>query len=198
MAGLLGGGLLLVAASMAASIADRADVPVEAVSATTVTVAVGAVILVGAGVLAFALSKSRDIVLLSAAATFLILLSIAGLFSIGLLVLPFAVGAVFLLVRRSSGRGGLVPSLFAGPAIAVGLSLLFVVWVQPPVVECTEGGASTNSRPWWSEGTSSGEETSVQGGAGRASSGSIETPSGRYVFRCTDGELTQFRPIGRG
>ncbi len=198
LAGLLAGGLLLVSVLMAASIADRSDVPVEAISGTTVTVAIGAAVLVGIGVIAFTVTKNRDIVLLSALSMLLLLLTIAGLFSIGILVLPLTMGAIYLLIRRASGRNGLTRALLAGPAIAIGLSVLWVVWVQPPLVECTDAGASTSSRPWWTSGGSSGEGSSGMQSGGVVTSGTLNTPSGRYVFRCTDGELTQFRRIGRG
>ena len=198
LVGVLAGGLLLVSVSMAASLADRADVPVEAVSGTTLTVAFAAVILVGAGVIILATTKNRDIVLLSGVSVLLLLLTIAGLFSIGVLVLPFTVGAIFLLVRRSSGRSGLAGALLAGPAIAVGLSVLWVVWVQPPLVECGESGATTNSRPWWNSGGESGEGSISGEGGPQVSRGTLDTPSGRYVFSCRGRELVQFRRIDAG
>ena len=196
LAGLLAGSLLLASVSMAASIADRADVPVEAITGTMVTLAVGAVVLVGIGVITLAVSKNRDILLLSALATLLVLATIAGLFSIGILVLPFAVGAIYLLIRRASGRAGLPGPLLAGPAIAIGLSVLWVVWVQSPLVECAESGVTTSSRPWWNSGAESGEGSSTSAeGDGQASRGTIETPDGRYVFTCQGDELTRFRRI---
>lgn len=195
-AGIIGGGLLLAAVSMAASIVDRADVPVEMISGRMVTLAVGAAILVATGVLYLALTKNRDLVLLSGAAALLLLASVAGMFSIGLLVLPFAVGAIYLVARRSKGRQGIAAALLAGPAIAAGLSLLLIIWVQPPVVECLENGVATNSRPWWDSGSSSGEGASRHSQFGESvSTGTLETPEARYVYRCTDGKLTQFRPI---
>src|SRR5688572_12403800 len=108
---------------MTASIVERSDVPVEALSGRTVAVAVGAALLVAIGVVISAFSKAREVVFLSAAAVILLLISVAGLFSIGIFVLPFAVGAIYLLARRARGRTGLLPSLVAGPAIAIGLSL---------------------------------------------------------------------------
>ena len=196
LAGLLAGGLLLVSVWMAASIADRSDVPVEAISGTTVTVALGAVVLVAIGLIALAVTKNRDIVLLSGLSMMLLLLTVAGLFSIGVLVLPFTIGAIYLLIRRASGRTGLTRALLAGPAIALGLSVLWVVWVQPPLVECTESGVTTSSRPWWSSGGESGEGSmSVESGQ-QVSGGTMDTPSGRYVFSCRGDELIQFRRIG--
>lgn len=198
LAGLLAGGVLLVSVSMAASIADRSDIPVEAISGTTVAVALGAVVLVAIGVIAFAVTKNRDIVLLSALSMMLLLLTIAGLLSIGIFVLPFTIGAIYLVVRRASGRAGLTRALLAGPAIAIGLSLLWVVWIQPPLVECNQSGVTTHSRPWWNSGSSSGEGGSSVGGSAEVSRGTVETPSGRYVFTCRGEELVQFRRIGDG
>ena len=196
--GLLGGGLLLAAVSMTASIADRSDVPVEAISGTTVAVAVGAAAVVAAGLIALAVTKNRDVLLLSALATVLLLLTIAGLFSIGIVVLPFTIGAIYLLVRRSSGRRGLSPALVAGPAISVALSVLWIIWIQEPLVQCGQGGVTTTSRPWWNNASSSGQSTSGHVDRELVTTGTIETPAGKYVFRCTDGKLTQFRHIGRG
>ena len=204
LAGLLAGGLLLVAVSMAASIADRSDVPVEAISGTTMAVAFGAAVLVGIGVIAFAVTKNRDIVLLSALSMMLVLLTIAGLFSIGILVLPFTIGAIYLLVRRTAGRKGLARALLAGPAIAIGLSVLWVVWVQPPLVQCTDVGAQVSSRPWWTSGGSSGESSGGTDSAtgmqsdGQTTKGTFGTPAGRYIFSCRGDELVQFRRIGDG
>lgn len=195
-AGLVGGALLLGATVMTASIVDRSDVPVEAVSATTVAVSIAAALLVVAGVVVMALTKHRDVLLLAAAATILVLLSVVGLFSIGVLVAPFAVGAIYLLLRRSAGRTGLVLPLVAGPVIAVGLSILLIVWIQPPLVECRDGGAATSSRPWWSTGTSSGQGSSSVAGTEDASTGTLETPWGSYVFRCEGSDLTEFRRRG--
>lgn len=195
VAGLLAGGLLLVSVSMAASIAGRSDVPVEAVSGTTVAVALGAVALVGIGVIALAVTRNRDIVVLSAVSTLLLLLTIAGLFSIGILVLPFTIGAIYLLIRRASGRAGLTRALLAGPAIAVGISVLWVVWVQPPLVECGESGVTTNSRPWWGSGGDAGEGSMSTESGREVSRGTLVTPSGRYVFSCRGEELIQFRRI---
>ena len=196
MVGLLAGGLVLVSISMVISIADRSDVPVEAISGTTVAVAVGAAVLVAMGVIALAVTKNRDIVLLSALSTMLLLLTVAGMFSIGILVLPFTVAAIYLLIRRVSGRTGLVRSLLAGPAIAIVLLVVWAVWVQPPLVECNESGVRTSSRPWWGGGGGSGEgSVSTQSGR-EVSRGTIDTPSGRYVFSCRGEDLIQFRRIG--
>ena len=181
---------------MAASIADRSDVPVEAISRTMVTVALVAVVLVAIGVISFAVTKNRDIVLLSGLSMLLVLVTIAGLFSVGILVLPFTIGAIYLLIRRASGRTGLVRALLAGPVIAIGLSVLWVIWVQPPLVECNESGVTTSSRPWWGSGGESGEGSGSVAGGGQISRGTLQTPGGRYVFSCRGDELIQFRRIG--
>ncbi|HUR49463.1 MAG TPA: hypothetical protein VMY88_08080 [Acidimicrobiales bacterium] len=196
LVGSLGAALLLGAAAMAASIVRRSEVPVEAISRTTVAVSIGAAVVVAAGVLLLALIPHRDLVVLSMIASILILVSVVGLFSIGILVLPFAGGAVYLAARRGAGRSRVAPAVIAGPATGIALAVLFVVWVQPPLVECTEAGASTTSRPWWSTGTSCGEGSSTVSDGADVSSGSVETPSGNFTFRCRDGELTQFRPSG--
>lgn len=195
--GLLGAGLLLAAGLMAASIVSRADVPVEAISGATVSVAIGAASVVAVGVTALAITKTRDIMLLAALTTTLTLLTIVGLFSAGVLVLPLALGALYLLIRRCSGRRGFWPSLFAGSGVAVGLAVLWITWIQQPLVECGSGGAITRSRPWWdNNGSSSGQSASRRVGGNLVTSGWIDTPAGRYVFLCTDGELTQFRRSG--
>lgn len=196
LAGLIGGGVLLAAVTMAASIADRSDVPVEAISRTMVTVALVAVVVVAIGIISFAVTKNRDIVLLSGLSMLLVLVTIAGLFSVGILVLPFTIGAIYLLIRRASGRTGLVRALLAGPVIAIGLSVLWVIWVQPPLVECNESGVTTSSRPWWGSGGESGEESGSVAGGGQISRGTLQTPGGRYVFSCRGDQLIQFRRIG--
>jgi hypothetical protein len=122
----------------------------------------------------------------------LIIVAVLALFSVGILVLPLAVLTLIVLGRRASGRHRLAIPLLAGPAAAVGLTVVFGIWVQPPLIECHEHGVSTNSRPWWgSAGGSGSGELSPSGGS--VATGSIETPSGRYVYRCEGRTLTEFQ-----
>lgn len=144
--------------------------------------------LLGASVLA--VSRNGDVVLLSATASMLMIVAVLTLFSVGILVLLLAVVTLVLLGRRTSGRRGLTVPLVAGPAAAVGLAVLLVIWVQPPLVECHEHGASASSRPWWSSGNGTGE---VSASGASVATGSIETPSGRYVYRCDGRTLIEFR-----
>jgi hypothetical protein len=122
----------------------------------------------------------------------LMIVAVLALFSVGMLVLPVAVVTLVLLGRRASGRGRLVVPLLAGPAVAVGLTVVFVIWVQPPLVECHEHGVTGNSRPWWESGGGIGSGEVSPSGVSVAT-GSIETPSGRYVYRCKGPTLTEFR-----
>ncbi len=194
--------VVLAAVAMMASVAGRSGEAVEAVSPLTLAMAAGGSALAVLGASALTLNRHRDVALLSAMASTLMAVAVLALFSVGVLVLPLAVVTLVRLVRRASGRRGIAVPLLAGPAIAVGLALLLVIWVQPPLVECQPNGVSQSSRPWWGSGGNSGSgSSSGTGGSGSAelspsgvATGSIETPSGRYVFRCEGGKLVEFRP----
>ena len=177
---------------MVTSLIGRADEAVEAVSPLTLGVAVAGSVFALAGVSVLAMSRHRDLVLLSATASLLMIAAVLALFSVGILVLPLAVVTLVVLARRTSGRRGLAVPLLAGPAVALGLVVLFVIWVQPPLVECHERGVSATGRPWWGSGGSSGGEELTSSGVSVAT-GSIDTPSGRYVYRCEGSTLTEFR-----
>lgn len=184
--------VVVTEAAMVTSLAGRADQAIEAVSPLTLGVAVGGSVLALVGATVLAVSRHRDLVLLSATASILIIVAVLALFSVGFLALPLAVGTLVLLGRRTSGRRGVAVPLLAGPAVAVGLAVLFVIWVQPPLVECHEHGASSTSRPWWGSGSGSGNAEVTPSGVSVAT-GSIETPSGRYVYRCEGATLIEFR-----
>jgi hypothetical protein len=186
--------IVVTEAAMVASLVGRAGEAIEAVSPLTLGVAVWASVLALVGASVLALSRHRDLVLLSATASMLMIVAVLALFSIGILVLPLAVVTFVLLVRRTSGRRGLAVPLLAGPAVAVGLAVLFVIWVQPPLVECHEHGVSGTSRPWWGSGGSGGSgggEVTPSGVS--VATGSIDTPSGRYLYRCEGSTLIEFR-----
>jgi len=181
--------VVLAALAMMASLVGRVGEPVEAVSPLTLGVALGASLfaLVGASVLATA--RHHDAALLSAIVSILMIGAVLSLFSIGIVLLPLAIVTLVLLVRRVQGRKGLAAPLLAGPAVSVGLAVLSVIWVQPPLVECHQNGVGANSRPWWGSSSGSGEQSP----SGGVATGSIETPSGRYVYRCEGQRLTEFR-----
>ena len=181
--------LLGAAASMTVGVIGRAGTPVEMVTPTVIAVAVGGALLVAGGVLLLGITTERDIALLALLSSALIVTTVLGLFSVGIVVLPFAIASVVLLVRRASGRERLAIPLLTGPVVVVGLAVVLVIWVQSPVVECRDDGVATSSRPWWSGGGSSGSSTSSRD---RVTTGSVETPDGSYFFRCEGSELTRF------
>jgi hypothetical protein len=184
--------VVVTEAAMVTSLVGRAGEAIEAVSPLTLGVAVGGSVLALVGATVLAMSRHRDLVLLSATASMLMIVAVLALFSVGFLALPLAVVTLVLLGRRTSGRQGLAVPLLAGPAVAVGLAVLFVIWVQPPLVECREHGVSGTSRPWWGSGSGSGSGEVSPSGVSVAT-GSIETPSGRYVYRCEGRTLIEFR-----
>lgn len=185
--------VVVASTAMTASLAGRTGEAIEAVTPLTMGVAAGgsALAAVGAGVLA--MSRHRDVALLSVTASFLMIIALVFLFSVGILAGLLAALILARLGRRTSGRKGLAVPMLAGPAVAVGVVVMFVIWVQPPLVECTEGGVRGTGRPWWGSsggGSSSTGETSPSGFS--VVTGSIETPSGWYVYRCEGPTLTEF------
>lgn len=194
----------VVAVLMITSLVRRSSEAVEAVSPTVLAVAAAGSMMALAGAGFLAVSRHRDVTLLSATASLLVLVAVLALFSIGILVLPIAVVMLVILGRRTSGHTSLAAPLLAGATLATGLVVLFAIWVQPPLVRCLEHGASTTSRPWWgiSGGSYSGSGTAGAGGvsptgAGVAT-GSMETSSGRYVYRCEGRKLVEFQRTRKG
>ena len=174
---------------MITDIARRSDEPIEAVTPLTLRIAAAGAVLAVAGAVALATNRNRDLGLLSVAACVL-MVSVLALSIFGVLVLPVIVLTIVILGRRASGRRGVARALAAGPAVAVGVAALLVIWVQPPLVECHENGVSSTGRPWWN--TSSGSGTSSISDVA-TSSGTIETPSGTYAYRCEGDTLVEFR-----
>lgn len=177
--------------AMLASIAARAGDAVEALSRLTLGVAVVSAACAVSGAAVCALSSHRDEVLLAVTASVLLVAAFA-LSIFGILLLPFVLGTVAVLGRRAVRRNGLALGVLAGPAVAVGLAVLVVIWAQPPLVDCRQDGVVGSSRPWW--GTSSGSGATAGSSPSEAVSvGSIDTPSGRYAYRCEGSRLTEFR-----
>lgn len=181
-------------AAMVLDIAFRSSEAIEGVSPLTLAVAVTASVMGAAGAAAVVITRDRDLALLSAAASILLVAALA-LSIFGILVLPLIVATIIVLGRRSSGRRRTALALISGPAIAIGLAVLLAIWVQPPLVECGERRVTTTSRPWWDGGSSSGASSFSKSGA-NVSTGSIATPSGRYEYLCEGGKLTHFRRAG--
>ena len=172
--------------AMVASLVGRAGDDVEAVTGWTLAVAIAATVLAATGAAVLATSRDRDVTLLATLASLLVVATMF-LSIVGLVVLPFTVAALAALRRRTAGRRDIAAALLAGPTIAVGLAALLVVWVQPPLVECHRNGVTTTGRPWWD--TTSGSGSGTPGGI---STGTIDTPSGSYRYRCEGDRLVEF------
>lgn len=177
-----GGGLMFI------DLLRRAGDDVHAITGTTLLVIVVGFVLTSIGLVAVVRSHHRDLVLLSAAVTVLVLGAIV-LTIFGLVLLPVIALTIVVLGRRATGRPVVLPALAGGAALALGLAVLFVLWVQPPIVRCHDRGVSTSSRPWWNVSSGSGSSSAVGGRSG----GTLETPSGTYVYECTGDRLTEFR-----
>ncbi len=194
----------VVVVLMITSLVRRSGDAVEAVSPTVLAVAAAGSMTALAGAGFLAVSRDRDVTLLLATASLLMLVAVLALFSIGILVLPLAVVMLVILGRRTSRCTNLTVPLLAGPALAIGLVVLFAIWVQPPLVRCLDHGASTTSRPWWgiSGGSYRGSGTASAGGGWSAgpgvATGSMETSSGRYVYRCEGTKLVEFQRTRKG
>lgn len=195
LAWLFAAAVAVSSAVMVLDVARRSGEAIEAVSPTTLSVAVTASLAAMAGAAAVVITRDRDLALLSAAGSILVVGALALSTIFGILVVPLIVATIIVLGRRSSGRRGIGVALISGPAIALGLAVLLAIWVQPPLVECGETGVTTTSRPWWDSSSGSGTSSISKSGA-NVSTGSIETPSGTYEYGCEGGKLTKFRPTG--
>lgn len=170
----------------------------EPVYAIPPGVVVAVVVAVGASLAAAAAavrSTRPDLAILSAAATFLLLLAVVGMLSIGILVLPFAVVAIVLTTTRASsaGRAG-ARGLVAGPVMAVALALVSLVAVQGPLVRCgRDGSVSTTTPLWWTgSSTHSGSSSAVAPDGTTAHRGEIRVGDRTARFECTDDTVTRF------
>lgn len=184
------------ALAMAAGVARRYGDAIEAVTPVTLGVAVTAAAVAVAGGSLLAVSRHRDLALLSTTACVL-MVAVVVLSIFGILVLPLVVATVVMLARRATGRRGILVALAAGPPVAAGTAVLLAIWVQPPLVECRDDGVQVSSRPWWDGASGSGTSQGGPAGSGAAgstrSTGEVETPSGRYTYRCDGSTLAEFR-----
>ena len=187
----LAAALSVASISMAIDLARRSDVPVEVVTPLTLTIALGACVVVLAGAAAVAATRSGDVAVLAFSASILLLVAVA-LTIFGVVVLPFVIGVVLLAARRAVGRHHVATAIFAGPLMAVGIATLLVIWVQPPVVECHEDAVETTSRPWWGSESGSGSSGASVSGAS-VSRGSLQTPAGSFEYQCDGTVLADFR-----
>ena len=177
--------------AMAVDLLNRADVPVEVVTPPTLAIAIGASLIALGGAATMGATRHGDVAVLGFAASMLLLMAVA-LTIFGVLVLPLVIAVVIVIVRRVAGRQGIPVALLAGPAAAVGIAMLFVIWVQPPVVECLADGVRVTSRPWWSSDSGSGESGTAVSGVS-TSTGFIDTPAGEFEYTCRGDRLAEFR-----
>ena len=193
LAVVLSAAIVVGVAGMVVSLAGRADRSVEAISPATMGVAVGgaAVAVIGVGTGLIATRRARDLTMLAfaaAGASFAELI----LLPVGLAVLIVAGLLWALLIRRASGRSRAAVAVGAGVVAAFAVVALLIIWIQRPLVECRDDGVATRSRPWWD---SSGE-SSVVGrrlpSGGSVHTGTVETPRGRFVYRCEGTRLVTF------
>lgn len=186
-------GVIFAVMAMATGLVGRFAEPVEAVTPVTLTVAIFASVVATAGAVSLVKSRNRDLALLSTAASTLSVAKLA-LSIFGILVLPLVVVTIVALARRAIGRRGVAVAMavVAGPAVAVGLATVLVIWVQPPLVECRNNGVVSTSRPWWN--SSAGSGTSMGSSLGTNSSwGTVTTPGSTYQYRCDANRLVEFR-----
>lgn len=177
---------------MAFDLIRRADDVIEGVSAEVLVVAVIAGATGCCGAAGILLSRS-DAGVLALTATLVFGASVAIMpFGLGTLPFAFVIGRM-AIQRRALALRGLVP-LFSGTMAGLGVLMVALLWMQPPIVECRATGVSVNHRPWWRSGEVSGQDAAGTD-AGAASRGSVETPDGRIEYECRGGELTEVRRV---
>ena len=177
--------------AMAVDLLNRAGEPVEVITAPTLAIAIGASLIALGGAITMGATRHGDVAVLAFVTSMLLLMAVA-LTIFGVLVLPLVIAVVIVIVRRVAGRHGIAVALLAGPATAVGIAMILVIWVQPPVVDCLADGVRVTSRPWWSSDSGSGESgTAVSGVA--MSTGLIDTPAGEFEYTCRGDRLVEFR-----
>lgn len=169
--------------------------PVYALPTGLVVAVIGAAVAssVAAGL---AIRSARpDVAVLAAGTTFLFLLAIVGMLSIGIFVLPFAIAVLVVTIRRaSSPSGNAGPALATGALMAVGLAFTALIAMQGPVVRCgNDGSVSTTTPLWWTGSSSTGSSSShpVSGGS-IEHRGKIQVGDKTARFECRDGTVTHF------
>ena len=129
------------------------------------------------------------------------LLVVGGLlsiFSVGILVIPAAIAAVIGVRRVADRRPADAPRLtpwlpLAVVLVGVGLPAAALAAADGPAVECREHGVAIRSsafepnRSWGSSGEAESD--------GRVTTGTAETGSHTFRYRCEGGRLTELERI---
>jgi uncharacterized membrane protein YgcG len=129
--------------------------------------------------------------------TLLFLAAFLTMFSIGLLLLPLALGSLFvrLRLRAPQRRRFSGPRIGAGLLLSLGLAPLGELAIEQPVVACMPDGVSNATPIWTWFGTGSGIGASGGGASsssGHTSSGSVRVGGTTYSYTCSNGELVEF------
>lgn len=79
----------------------------------------------------------------------------------------------------------------AGTAMTVGATMVLLVVIQRPAVECAESSVSSSSGPWWVPSATSSSGSGTAAPAGEVS-GTTQIGGHHYAYSCVDGRLTRF------
>lgn len=131
-------------------------------------------------------------------------LTVLGAASIGVLVLPVAILVTIAVITASTKAGGGAGGAAAiGTVVAVSLGVLLLAQPWTAAVRCGEHSVSTSSRPF--DGNSGGSSGSGVSSAMPddptlarpvfESAGNVDFGGDRYVYRCRDGDLVEFRRV---
>lgn len=182
-----------MAALYVAVLALRADAVAHFdVTPLTVGFAFAAGTAIAGGVLAMIRVRQGSIGPLFALATGALFFAALAIFSIGLLVLPFAIALLVVAVRRvrraslpAAGRAAVSGAVIGVAAIAYLLAL-----IQPAIAECRPDGATTSSGGFFAAQSRGSGGYSTAGGR---SGGWIDEGQTIARFSCQDGKMIDFR-----
>lgn len=123
---------------------------------------------------------------------------------VAIALMPFTLGLslVFALTARKDGGAG--AAILRGLGVALSLAVLLLAQPWTAAVSCGESSVSTGGRPFdGSSGSSSGSGISAAMPEDPTlsrpvfeSAGNVDLGGDRYVYRCRDGELLEFRRVG--
>jgi MFS family permease len=126
-----------------------------------------------------------------------VVVALVGVVSFGVLLLALVLACLVLVVRASRARQD-AAATGAGVLLGLGVSVLALVALSPPLVDCADGSAGENVFMGLGSNSASG---SASGGAdGQTNRGRAQGDTYVYSYTCRSGKLVQFaiRSLQRG
>ena len=121
-----------------------------------------------------------------------VVVAVAAAVSFGILLL-LVVLALWVLVSRASRERREASATAAGVLVGLGMFVLALIALSPPLVDCAKGSAGENAFLGHGSNAAAGSSFSGSGSAnGRTNRGRAQGETYVYSYTCRDGKLVQF------